>query len=57
MPSAAQQFEWNGLDENVLLQLLKRIDGYTYVNDDLQLMQGNHILLRFKKDDQDTSLM
>lgn len=45
-----------GLDQSVLLDLLKRIDSYAYVGEELQLMQGNQVLLRFKKGSEDTSL-
>lgn len=45
-----------GLDESVLLDMLKRVDSYAYVGDELQLMQGSQVLLRFKKGNQDTSL-
>jgi hypothetical protein len=45
-----------GLDESVLLDMLKRIDSYSYVGDELQLMQGSQVLLRFKKGNQETSL-
>lgn len=45
-----------GFDESVLLDILKRVDSYSYVGDELQLMQGSQVLLRFKKGDQDTSL-
>lgn len=38
-----------GLDQTVLLDLLRRVDSYSYVGDELQLMQGNQVLLRFKK--------
>jgi heat shock protein HslJ len=45
-----------GLDQTVLLDLLNRIDSYAYVNDELQLMQGNQVLLKFKKGSTDSSL-
>jgi heat shock protein HslJ len=45
-----------GLDETVLLDILKRVDSYTYVGDELQLMQGSQVLLKFKKTDQDSGL-
>lgn len=38
-----------GLDQTVLLDLLRRVNSYSYVGDELQLMQGNQVLLRFKK--------
>jgi heat shock protein HslJ len=45
-----------GLDQAVLIDLLNRIDSYAYVNDELQLMQGSQVLLKFKKGSADTSL-
>lgn len=45
-----------GFDENVLLDMLRRVDSYAYVGDELQLMQGNQVLLKFRKNGQDTSL-
>lgn len=45
-----------GFDENILLDMLRRIDSYAYVGDELQLMQGNQVLLRFRKNGQGTSL-
>jgi heat shock protein HslJ len=45
-----------GFDENILLDMLRRVDAYAYVGDELQLLQGNQVLLRFRKGDQDTSL-
>jgi heat shock protein HslJ len=38
-----------GLDQNVLLDLLRRVDSYAYVNDELQLMQGSQVLLKLNK--------
>lgn len=45
-----------GFDENVLLDMLRRVDSYAYVGDELQLLQGNQVLLRFRKNGDDTSL-
>jgi heat shock protein HslJ len=38
-----------GLDQGVLLDLLSRVDSYAYVNDELQLLQGNQVLLKLNK--------
>jgi len=45
-----------GFDEKALVEMLKRVDAYTYVGDELQLMQGNQVLLRFKKNSQDATM-
>jgi heat shock protein HslJ len=45
-----------GFDEKVLVDMLKRIDSYAYVGNELQLMQGSQVLLRFKRNSQDTML-
>ncbi len=45
-----------GFDEAPLLDMLKRVDSYAYVGDELHLMQGSQVLLKFKKGDSDTSL-
>lgn len=38
-----------GFDQNVFLDILRRVDSYAYVGDELQLLQGNQVLLRFKR--------
>jgi heat shock protein HslJ len=50
-PSSAVEC-MGGLDQSVFLDMLNRIDSYTYVNGELQLMQGNQVLLRFSKNEQ-----
>ncbi len=45
-----------GFGQGTLLDLLNRVDSYTYVGDELQLMQGSEILLRLKKNGQEASL-
>lgn len=45
-----------GFNESMLLDILRRVDSYAYVGDELQLMQGNQVLLRFKRNSQDTTL-
>jgi heat shock protein HslJ len=38
-----------GLDQGVLIDLLSKVDSYAYVNDELQLLQGNQVLLKLNK--------
>jgi heat shock protein HslJ len=38
-----------GFDQSALLDLLRRVDSYAYVGEELQLMQGNEVLLTLKK--------
>ena len=45
-----------GFDQNVLVDLLKRIDSYAYVGDELQLMQGSEILLTLKRNGNEATL-
>jgi heat shock protein HslJ len=49
-PSSAVEC-MGGLDQAVFLDMLNRIDSYTYVDGELQLMQGSQVLLRFKKNE------
>ena len=41
-----------GFNEQALLDLLKRVDSYQYSNDELQLLQGGQIVMRFKRNGQ-----
>lgn len=45
-----------GFDQNVLLDILKRVDSYAYVGDELQLMQGNEILITLKQNSSEATL-
>ncbi|HEX6914498.1 MAG TPA: META domain-containing protein, partial [Chitinophagaceae bacterium] len=45
-----------GFDESVLVDMLRRVDSYEYVGDELHLMQGNQVLMKFKKSSLDTTL-
>jgi heat shock protein HslJ len=41
-----------GFTEQALLDMLKKVDGYQYTNDELQLTQGGSIVMRFKRNGQ-----
>jgi heat shock protein HslJ len=45
-----------GFSEQAFLDMLKKVDSYTYVNNELQLMQGSQVLLKFKRNAQDVSV-
>jgi len=38
-----------GFDQQAFLSMLSKIDSYAFVGDELQLMQGNQVLLSFKR--------
>lgn len=44
-----------GFSEQALLDVLKKVDSYQYSNDELQLLQGSQIVMRFKRTGQPTA--